>query len=299
MRNANVCKCRSVTELKSIDELELSTSRKAFIKKKQISLEELVIRGRYYAYYYYNNEFNSFKWWIEVIEALDKAGYIRHDLGTKQDASTFVIGKLYREIWYNLEKDSFKDLYEGIDEVLASNAIYESYRPLCYEMMDDVQPAVKKILKRDRLYELFALRYDIDSGVVRNLRECAEACNEDNDPCLYYRLARAFDKEDPSKHYLDKVKQMDYRIHRMLQQNRTELPGMYMPASSKEEDELKEVLRKLKQLYEDNPDVLAEERKLLAEAHRLATLPYWTLGDEYERANLPVYINPRRYKEFL
>lgn len=143
-------KIRKASELKDLEELNLDshvrTQVKQKMKKKGWSLEDLVFFGRNIAFHtvYEDGErkffpfdgLRSSKLYDKLADALDEAGFIRHDIGDDKDTYNSVdkhIAMARRILWtyriinnlcYDHNPDSF-DSY--VHDPLADNKHYETY----------------------------------------------------------------------------------------------------------------------------------------------------------------------------
>lgn len=108
---------RRVGELKSLKKLNLSTKTEAYLKNKFESLDETIFNGRITAYNLANHPERvgpQDKALIELAEALDKAGFIRHDF----DEVSFRICALYRAVYETIE---LPESLEGFCNVINRN----------------------------------------------------------------------------------------------------------------------------------------------------------------------------------
>lgn len=125
---------RRVSELKSLKELNLSTKTETYLKNKFESLDEIIFNGRMTAYNLANHSERvnpQDQSMFELAEALDKAGFIRHDI----DKVSFNICILYRAVFETVEApENLKNFCDVIDrnnesckDISLGNKRYESF----------------------------------------------------------------------------------------------------------------------------------------------------------------------------
>lgn len=148
---------RKANTLKSLEELELSSKTYNYVK--DVDPEELVflartsspeIRGAYMA---------SYK---ELMTAIDKAGFIRHDF----DPLSFAVGRFYRDIYPYSSEEEVGSLFG-----FKSNEQYETYENYNEEQINVVNYTLDRILS-EREAEIIRLKYGLfDSGRPMSLED--------------------------------------------------------------------------------------------------------------------------------
>ena len=173
---------KSVT-LSSLDGLNVSVRTKNYLKNAFSSLQELVWYGRHMAYLFaegLRKREKSYKSTLELVDALEKAGFIRQDI----TANSFSIGRLYRSIYKDVDDNA--SLPRGIDDFGASywkvgkkhieysvdykqaNQNYEEFKNPSTDLIKQVDVALK--LSLDSLeYEVMASRYGFEDGKMQSL----------------------------------------------------------------------------------------------------------------------------------
>lgn len=136
---------KKATDLKSLKELKLNRWSLYKIEKKNYELDQLIKVARKN---YYNKggriNRNSVKWLDSLTVALDRAGYIRHDL----TPDTFAVGRLYRRI--NSLSGINGVVFTSYNE-LDTNEKYESCQ--CFTVKEYWQ--IREVLRNSLNYEEF------------------------------------------------------------------------------------------------------------------------------------------------
>lgn len=161
---------KKAENLKSISELELSTETRNFINQiidqGKLSLEQVVLDGRIVAYGlkwgFAKPPTPSVEWRIEVATALDKAGYIRHDL----EPRVFDIADLYN-YRYELYFDTPGHLPTNIRE-LAASGLYEKFTTPTDEQYKKLGLVLKERLPEEE-FQVMSMRYGLENNIPRDV----------------------------------------------------------------------------------------------------------------------------------
>lgn len=157
---------RTVSSLGSLHELHLSESTQLCLIRKTSSLADIVWYGRHEAYYF-NTHPNVYKRPLkstaELIQALDRNGFIRHDITTE----SFYINRLYRDIlaYAGVSNDTIPC---GIDEL--RNKKYENFVNPTPELLKEIKTALKAHLTKKE-YGVILCRYGLEDGQIYTLEE--------------------------------------------------------------------------------------------------------------------------------
>lgn len=155
------CMVRKANELESLDELNLSKRTRAYIEKREIPLDELVLMAREATY---RPERRRCKWLKELITALDKAGFIRHDLSPEQRFKTQRVMSFYRLLgvpdirWKSLDND-----------------IYEKFQPITEQEYEEVVATIESVLPYWQL-EVFKHCSGFDGFGRMSMSQVADYC---------------------------------------------------------------------------------------------------------------------------
>lgn len=166
---------RKAETLSSLDELSLSKRAKNYLASNFDSLDEIIWYGRSMAYDYARHPEEiekSKKSTVELVEALEEAGFIRHDI----DPRTFTVGWLYHMLFLS-DLDtavpiSLGDLSVTIEKMSngkivfhisyrMGNKKYESFEN--FGELDTVVLSLRAILP-EKEYEIFAYRLGFEDG---------------------------------------------------------------------------------------------------------------------------------------
>lgn len=146
---------RKARSLKSLDELDLKKSTRSLIIKKDFPLGFVVMLGRNAIYHLENSSSAKYpSWRVDLGKALDKAGFIRHDINFK----SFCVGKVYKCAYREFESQiigSFKEI-----EV---NEQYENFHPITDGQFESVKVALRDILS-EREYKVAILWFGFEDG---------------------------------------------------------------------------------------------------------------------------------------
>lgn len=160
---------RRVSSLGSLHELHLSESTQLCLIRKTFSLADIVWYGRHEAYYFNTHPDvykRPLKSTAELIQALDRNGFIRHDI----TAESFHVNRLYRDILsYGGVSDTIIPC--GIDEL--GNEKYENFENPTPELVEKIKAALKACLTKKE-YGVILCRYGLEDGQVYTLKEAGK-----------------------------------------------------------------------------------------------------------------------------
>jgi hypothetical protein len=128
----------------SLNELKLSNPTKKYLRTHFSSDDEIVREGRIIAYLFGNNSKITPKSKRELVQELDKHGYIRHDITEE----TFNVNRLYHECYRD-----FKNFYIPTTALSLSNEEYELFE-------NPTAPFLEMLRDTLRLH-LSELEYDV------------------------------------------------------------------------------------------------------------------------------------------
>lgn len=185
---------RKASELNSLEELGLSTRTCNKIKKNNVSLTELVRQGRIDAYNLYKLQTQPAQWRLEVAKALDKAGFIRHDI-EKEDL--LILGN-FRKTYFKF-LPSHQALIGEIQDLCSKNSVYEgpllSYDDQVRTILRTIEPCT------EREQKVVKLRMGIGCSTPQTLEQVARFFN------VTYGRARQIEAGAKRKlaHYGDQI----------------------------------------------------------------------------------------------
>lgn len=174
---------RRAETLKSLDELNLSARTKTYLKNRFNSLDEIVFEGRLMAHELANHPERvdaRKKSILELANALDVAGFIRHDINEHSFAICWLYAAIFgtREIPSSLK--DFRNIFGGkdgiqYDESRIGNERYESFKnPV--EELEDVKHSLE-ISLTGKEAEVIICRFGIADGKAHTLEEVATRFN--------------------------------------------------------------------------------------------------------------------------
>jgi hypothetical protein len=221
--------------LKSIEELKMSKRAKTYFKNSAASLDEIIWKGRAMLYIYdYNPEAikKGSKSLLELIGALDEAGYIRHDI----NSGSFCVGNLYRMVFNDMidpiKMPSFLyDFLETVDDgeticyvdYHTANERYESFVNPTDEQLDAIIQSLRTRLD-EREYEILAYRLGFEDGDSHDF----------NQTCRHFGINR------------DLVRQIEAKTLRKLRKSNT-LPAI-VPSSDEQKAEVVTLIKKSEEI---------------------------------------------------
>ena len=151
---------RKAETLESLNELNLPRKTRLYLLRTTLSLSEIVEAGRAFAFFSDANPkifATKPKWKKDLVVALDKAGYIRHDL----------YPKTYRAI--NLLRT-----VKGMENhPLMKNANYETFRAITDDEFDALNDALRSRLSEVE-YSIVNDWFGLDGGLRLGLEEIAK-----------------------------------------------------------------------------------------------------------------------------
>lgn len=228
---------KKAISLKSLDELKLEIQTRKCIQDK--SLMQIVAIGRHTSYHLKKDSKAKYpNWRRELSVALDKAGFIRHDI----DDQSLSVGKLY--------KCAFREYGEeiaGVFEDLLDPEKYENFQPITKGQFEAVKFALKGILT-EREYEAIILWFGLKDGKV------------------WPREAIAFQLGLP----VDRIHQTIAKSIRKITTNRAKLPRLFYSAYG--EESVNNLIRQLNVLHND--PIFKREAALRAELREFSHSPF-------------------------
>ena len=174
--------------LKSLDELSMSKRAKTYLMSRFNSLDELIWFGRSMSYChtcYPETVKKSKKSTLELIDALNEAGYIRQDI----NSGSFCIGRLYRIIYHDtidavampaylddfcttVEKVSNSKTIYHVDYRMG-NKKYEGFENPTHEQLDAVRWSLQARLT-EKEYKVLAYRLGFEDGNSHSLEQTGQ-----------------------------------------------------------------------------------------------------------------------------
>lgn len=158
---------KKVEDLKSLNELHLSKRTISYIERKGLSVEDVVLLGRQYKW---NKEHGQnakeYTWLEEVADALEKAGFIRHDITPR----TFLVDALYATVYESV--DHISSVPTCI-ESLKTNREYELFQNITDEQFNTVMESIDNTCT-ERGAEIIKLRFGLKDGRKWDLEEVAK-----------------------------------------------------------------------------------------------------------------------------
>lgn len=130
---------RKAETLKSLDELNLPARTRTYLKKSGDSLDELIKYGRELAIFSDNLKPYP-KYRIELVSALDEAGFIRHDLSLTNRVVDLYIWVDEHPLWSNSKAD------ERPRDWLFDNENYETIEAVTDEQVRSIIEVISDVL---------------------------------------------------------------------------------------------------------------------------------------------------------
>lgn len=151
---------------KVIDEMELSASTRAYLKKNFDSVDEIVRRGRIIAFEldcHPRRKNNARKWELELTSALKASGWVR-------DTADLVICFGVSELFSNVYSDH-ESFITRVEQL--SNDEYESFR-IAEEDLENLKLALRSQLSEQQ-YEVINNRFGLNGGYeARDLKSIGQ-----------------------------------------------------------------------------------------------------------------------------
>ncbi len=242
---------RKADTLLSLDELNMPSRAKTyFIKKFNGSLDRIILEGRNISHRdisYQKMEKNS-KSALELIKALDEAGFIRHDI----NRASFRIANLYHAIFGNkISVAMFAGFDEGHPTTNTNwrerNEMYESFQNPTNEQIEAVKQSLKVRLT-EREYMVVACRFGFEGNKTYTLEQTSQQLN----------ITR------------EHVLQIEAKALRKLRHSNT-LPA-FIQSSDEQRAEIPEIIHELEKLRK-NP-IFRQEAYLMHRLREIAKEPF-------------------------
>ena len=163
---------RKAETLSSLRELAISGRTRGYLSRRYDSLQDVVLAGRRLFHYYETTGLKpTMKWQEELPQALDAAGFIRHDI----DARSFGVSRLYKNFYPN-EKDQFGPVcYADFN-----NISYETYKGFNAEQIDIIKNYLDNNLGPEKA-EVIKLRFGLVDGKMWHLEDVGEKIGRTRD----------------------------------------------------------------------------------------------------------------------
>ena len=252
---------KKAVNLKSLDELSMSKRAKTYLMSTFGSLDEIIWFGRNMSYvhaHYPRSIKRSKKSTLELIDALDKAGYIRHDI----NSGSFCINLLFRAIFYDTIDVSaipgcLNDLCATVEKVSSSETIYradyrmgnekyESFEHPSYEQFIAVTMYLQSSLT-EREYLVLTYRFGFVDG-THTLEETGK----------HFCVAR------------ERVRQIEARALRKLRRRNT-MP-MFILSLDEQRTEVTTVIKEIEELRKD--PIFKKEAELMQRLREISKMPF-------------------------
>ena len=226
---------RKAVSLKSLGELNISKRAQRYLEGRFPSLSSIIFHGRLWACEYadFPQGFKSaLKSTLELINALDEAGYIRHDI----NSGSFGISRLYRMVYptafdnINAPFDLLCErvrIWDGtVPDYSINNELYESFQIPSETQVEELKSAIKPCLNDDE-YAFVMYRYGFEDGKTHSLEDV------ENRMRLSWHQARGLDMK-----VLNKLRRSD-----VLPKN--------IAASGKQVGEVNAIINEIEELRKD------------------------------------------------
>ena len=240
---------RKAVTLKTLDELNVSSRTRTCLKKKFDSIEDVVKYGRIAAY----NGVATPKWELELVEALEEAGFIR----PKADFTiSFRIGLLYWSI-FEENRECFILQIEQL-----SNEQYESFVSVSDEDIESVKLSLRNRLK-EREYDVICRRFGLEGNEDWDLDSVAQ----------YFQTTRMH------------ISQIEAKAFWKLK-GRNDLPALFDA-----QDELNDVVNSFKNELDElyKTPVFEREQELLMGLRHMGKMPLKYYDGTGKQINLNVF----------
>lgn len=245
---------RKAEEIKSIYELNIPDSTKAFLERKFGSLDEIIRYGRAVAYGS-GSKMPPKKYETELASALEEAGLVR----PRTDfALTFRIAKLYGKIFPEHKTDFVTHTYQ------LSNEQYENFVGVSKRDVEELKNLISHFVT-EKQYKVICRRFGLDY-------------NTDQD---YASVSKLFGMQEL------RVRKHEDKAFRNLN---SRVSIRYFPklchATKEAETTIEDMRKELEEIHKD--PIFEKERKLLDKLRRYQNLPYnrntpkWTLDKDIE-----------------
>lgn len=229
---------RKAETLKSVDDLNVSTETRAYLKMNFDSIDDIIKYGRCLDYDMYKG---AQKWKLELLSAIREAGFVR----PREDfVASFGVAYLYSRIFTEVESA----FVYSIDRL--SNEEYENFYGIWDEDVECVRRTLSDILTKDEYRIIHYLYlYEPDNGVMPDIETIALCLQDTPD-------------------YVDKTSKLALS---KLAENRYTLPAVF-DAPSAVNAVISDMRSKLDELHKH--PAFAEARGLLAGLKSIGELPF-------------------------
>lgn len=254
---------KKVATLESIEELGLSAKTIKYLMDRYSSLDEIIWSARHRAFYdvEYPNKFDKgSKCMTELINCLDCAGFIRHDINT----GSFCVNALYRLAYPDMldASDLPFALFEfyittgtntanrdsSDSDYKVANKNYEDFVVPSPDLLGMVTVALRSILPENE-YTVLTYQLGFDDGKLHDYVESAQR----------YRVSTTC------------IRQLRTKAIRKIQKNRHLLPAI-LPSSDERKMEIDSIIDELEQIHQD--PIFQREAELTTKLNLIANLPF-------------------------
>lgn len=152
-------------------ELKVSERTKNIVEQQHFTTEELVQMARIDAYKQKSNPIPPKipQWRLEVIEALDRAGYIRHDIVKK---NLFLLDQFRKA---SFRREPYGTLYTNIKELAADDSAYTGQLATYETQVEIVKKLLSTITEREQ--DIIGLRLGLDHDQPYSYAEAGKFFN--------------------------------------------------------------------------------------------------------------------------
>ena len=253
---------KKAESLKSLDELNMPKRAKTYLMGKFNSLDELVWHGRDISYVHTchpETVKKSRKSTLELISALNEAGYIRQDI----NSGSFCIGRLYRIVFHGTidavampaNLDDFCTTVERVSDsetiyhvdYRMGNEKYESFENPTDEQLDAVRWSLQARLT-EREYGVLAYRLGFEDGNSHGLEQTGQR----------FCVTR------------ERVRQIEAKALRKLKHRNT-FPRI-VSSSDEQRAEIVTIIKEIEELRKD--PVFKKEAELRQKLRKISKMPF-------------------------
>ncbi len=240
---------RKAEELRSLDELNLSTRTRNYLKKHFDSIDEIVMEGRVDTYEMSRGiqlTDKAPKWKLELVSALKDMGFIRP---AEDFVMSFNIASLYAVVpflGWRIYPDYNSEFITSIGQL--SNVQYEAFRSLTEEEIEEVKSCIGQRLTAKES-EVIYYRFGFNGDSIRDLESVSRHLN----------VTR------------ERVRQIEMKAIRKLMHPITKLPAVF-DATDKMNKNAEKLNDELEELYKSPAFVRANE--ITQELEYMKRLPF-------------------------
>lgn len=221
--------------LKSLAELNLSKRTCAYLERGYGSTNEIIKEGRIIAFGYqkYPEMFNTApKWKLELITALEKAGFIRP---VTDFAQSLNINSLYGALhgYYD------RGFITSIDQL--TNEQYENFKGYDKVKIEAIKSALQSQLTKMEL-EIISYRFGLEDGCNASLDDCKEHFGVTRERIRYCE-AKALRKLRASRHPLPPILESSTEDKKQVDSIIEEIEELHKSPVYQKEAELRQRLR--------------------------------------------------------